>query len=112
TSPALRVRLAASALKHLPIRQPDRGQHSMFDRIDTDRAPDDPRMRPPDAVGFRIVPVAVHDCVVAAVLSRKVARTPDEGLPGLILNARDAWIQAGVHADTVCSLMVRRQILE
>src|SRR5207248_10566584 len=101
---------AANALKHSPLGQPDRRQNSMFDRVETDRPPDDLRVRPTRAVDFGIVPVAVYHKFVAAVLERELVHPPDQIVARLVLNARHPWIQAAVHAQTVRILMVGWQV--
>src|SRR6266516_4743373 len=106
---SMSIGVVSDALKKDFVRQTDRGEHSMSDRVDSDCAADDSGHGPSTGIHLCVVPMAVHDSFRRLKFLWKVVVPPDHCLPRLILQARDTRIQSCMHANTVGILVVRQE---
>src|SRR5688572_9307347 len=90
------TQLVPGTLKHTLIRQAYGREHTVRDRVDSDRPSLDERRRPSAGIENGVIPVPVNDRVSAFVAMRKPAGSPEPGTSRLVLDARHAGIEASM----------------
>jgi hypothetical protein len=105
--------LKSLALKHLPVRHPDRGQDTGVDAVDSiGHFIDDMRLRPAAGVENAVPPVAVHNFPPARIASRKIVGTPNQSGFALLLESPTLGVHSGVDEDRSIGLVKQAELLE
>ena len=84
TTSILACHTVTGALRDPLIRKANRGQHTVGDCIDADRAADERRVGPAIRIEGCVVHMSVHDEIRAHIVLGKAWSAPDHGVPCLL----------------------------